>query len=346
MKINEALKKVIASQNLSDAEMLSVMRDVMSGRTTDAQNAGFLVGMQIKGPDVIEITAAARVMRELAIPVAVQDRSNLLDTCGTGGSGSNTFNISTGSALVAAVAGARVAKHGNRGATSKSGSADVLEAAGVSLDLRAEQVAACVDSIGVGFMFAPAHHSAMRHVMSARKELGVRTIFNLLGPLTNPARAVNQVMGVYDSELIEPLVEVLRGLGGRNILVVAAEDGLDEISCSAATHVGELRDGEVFQYKVTPEDFGIKRSKDCVELQVNSPKESLKLLKSALTYSHEGAGDIVALNAGAAIYVANLSSDLAAGVEKAKKILASGLAMEKLTELVNFTQSVAVKNSQ
>lgn len=346
MQINEAIKKVIASQSLNDAEMLSVMRDVMSGRTTDAQNAGFLVGMQIKGPDVVEITAAARVMRELAVPVSVQDRSNLLDTCGTGGSGSNTFNISTASALVAAVAGARVAKHGNRSASSKSGSADVLEAAGVSLDLSAAQVAACVDSIGVGFMFAPAHHSAMKHVAPARKELGVRTIFNLLGPLTNPARAVNQVMGVYDSELIEPLVEVLRGLGARNILVVAAEDGLDEISCSAATHVGELREGEIFQYIVTPEEFGIKQRKDYFELQVSSPEESLKLLKSALTYSHEGAGDIVALNAGAAIYVANLSSDLAAGVEQAKKILASGLAMEKLTELVNFTQTAAIKNLQ
>ena len=202
MEITEAIKKVIASQSLNDEEMLSVMRGVMGGRTTDAQNAGFLVGMQIKGPNVVEISAAARVMRELAVPVSVQDRSNLLDTCGTGGSSSNTFNISTASALVAAVAGARVAKHGNRGASSKSGSADVLEAAGVALSLSAEKVAECVDSIGVGFMFAPAHHSAMKHVMTARKELGVRTIFNLLGPLTNPARAVNQVMGVYDPALI------------------------------------------------------------------------------------------------------------------------------------------------
>ena len=338
MEITEAIKKVIASQSLNDEEMLSVMRGVMGGRTTDAQNAGFLVGMQIKGPNVVEISAAARVMRELAVPVSVQDRSNLLDTCGTGGSSSNTFNISTASALVAAVAGARVAKHGNRGASSKSGSADVLEAAGVALSLSAEKVAECVDSIGVGFMFAPAHHSAMKHVMTARKELGVRTIFNLLGPLTNPARAVNQVMGVYDPALIEPLVEVLRDLGGRNILVVAAEDGLDEISYSSATRIGELRDGKVFKYKVTPEDFGITRRTDYTELQVSNPEESLNLLKNALTYSHKGAGDIVALNAGAAIYVANLASDLTAGVNKAKEILVSGAAIEKLTELVNFTK--------
>ncbi len=263
-----------------------------------------------------------------------------VDTCGTGGSGSNKFNVSTASALVAACAGAKVAKHGNRGATSNSGSADVLEAAGVNLLLSAEDVAATIEQLGIGFMFAPAHHSAMKHVITARKEIGVRTVFNLLGPLTNPAGAPNQVIGVFDAAWIPSLLEVLKELGSSHVLIVAAEDGLDEISLAATSTVGELRDGKISQYSIEPADFGIERYADYSMLQIGSAEESLVMLKDALGNRNQAAADIVALNAGAAIYAANLTDDLAAGVAKAQGILHSGVALAKLERLAEFTQSL------
>ncbi len=338
MDIKTAIQRVMSEQDLNSDEMIAVMRDIMSGQTTDAQNAAFLVGLQMKGVKASEVLGGATVMRELSTKVAVSDRSHLVDTCGTGGSGSNKFNVSTASALVAAAAGAKVAKHGNRGATSKSGSADVLEAAGVNLAMTAEQVGQAIDELGVGFMFAPAHHSAMKHVITARKEISVRTVFNLLGPLTNPAGAPNQILGVYDSGWIGIILEVLRDLGSEHVLVVAADDGLDEISLSAMTYVGELKDGKITEYSVKPEDFGLASYPDYSMLQINSAEESLAMLRQALTYEHKAAGDIVALNAGAAIYAANLADTLAAGVDKAKEVLVSGAALNKLEELAAFSQ--------
>lgn len=340
MDIRTAIKQVTSGGDLQRDEMIAVMRDIMSGATTDAQNAGFLVGLQMKGVKAAEILGGATVMRELATPVQVTSRDKLVDTCGTGGSGSNKFNVSTASAFVAAAAGAKVAKHGNRGATSKSGSADVLEAAGVNLGMSAADVGRAIDTIGVGFMFAPAHHSAMKHVITARKEIGVRTVFNLLGPLTNPASAPNQVMGVFDKQWIPALLEVLQQLGSQHVLIVAAEDGLDEISIAAATQVGELKDGVISHYTVTPEDFGIQRQATIDMLRIDSAAASLALLKQALTYSHQAAGDIVALNAGAAIYAAGITSTLAAGVAQARAVLGSGAALAKLDALVKFSQSL------
>jgi anthranilate phosphoribosyltransferase len=341
MDIKTAIAKVTSLQDLSTAEMTVVMSDIMSGNTTDAQNAGFLVGLQMKGAKAAEILGGATVMRELATSVSIADKSFLVDTCGTGGSGSNTFNVSTAAALVASAAGAKVAKHGNRGATSKSGSADVLEAAGVNLGLAAQGVAKCIEEIGVGFMFAPAHHSAMKHVIAARKEIGVRTVFNLLGPLTNPAAAPNQVMGVYDADLIPVLLEVLKSLGSKHVLIVAAEDGLDEISIAAPTSVGELKDGVITHYSVKPADFNIDTYANYHSLQISSPEESLEMLKNALSNTNKAAADIVALNAGAAIYVAGKADSLADGVQKAQAILVSGDALLKLEKLVALSNSLA-----
>jgi anthranilate phosphoribosyltransferase len=339
MDIKAAIAQLMQGQSLSGESMIEVMHAIMSGATTDAQNAAFLIALQMKGPSVEEVFGGATVMRELATKVPLANREFLVDTCGTGGSGSNKFNVSTASALVAACAGARVAKHGNRGASSKSGSADVLEAAGVALGLSADVVARCIDEIGVGFMFAPAHHSAMKHVIAARKEIGVRTIFNVLGPLTNPAGAPNQVMGVYAASWIPLLIDVLRRLGSEHVLIVAADDGLDEISIAADTHVGELRNGELLEYIVSPEEFGMKRRESMDTLRIESPGESLILLRAALNYSHEDAGDIVALNAGAAIYVAGVEGSLVEGVTRAQAILRSGDALAKLDALASFTQA-------
>ena len=311
----------------------------MSGNSTDAQNAAFLVGLQMKGVKAAEIFGGATVMRELATSVEVPQSPNLVDTCGTGGSGSNKFNVSTASAIVAACAGAKVAKHGNRGATSKSGSADVLEAADVNLMLDPIHVASAIVKVGVGFMFAPAHHSAMKHVITARKEIGVRTVFNLLGPLTNPASAPNQIIGVFDAEWIPALLEVLKELGSNHVLIVAADDGLDEISIASNSTVGELKDGAITIYNISPEDFGIKRYENYDMLKISSAEESLAMLRQALTYENKAAGDIVALNAGAAIYAANLTEDLNAGVQKAKQVLNAGVAIDKLDELAKFTHS-------
>ena len=339
MDIKAAIAQLMHGQSLSGESMIEVMHAIMSGATTDAQNAAFLIALQMKGPSVEEVFGGATVMRELATKVPLANREFLVDTCGTGGSGSNKFNVSTASALVAACAGARVAKHGNRGASSKSGSADVLEAAGVALGLSADVVARCIDEIGVGFMFAPAHHSAMKHVIAARKEIGVRTIFNVLGPLTNPAGAPNQVMGVYAASWIPLLIDVLRRLGSEHVLIVAADDGLDEISIAADTHVGELRNGELLEYIVSPEEFGMKRRESMDTLRIESPGESLILLRAALNYSHEDAGDIVALNAGAAIYAAGVEGSLVEGVTRAQAILRSGDALAKLDALASFTQA-------
>ena len=341
MNIREAIKRVTSAEDLDKAEMIDVMRDIMTGETTDAQNAAFLVGLQMKGVKADEMLGGATVMRELSTKVNVEPSPHLVDTCGTGGSGSNKFNVSTASAIVAACAGAKVAKHGNRGATSKSGSADVLEAAGVKLDASPNVIAKAIEQVGVGFMFAAAHHSAMKHVITARKEIGVRTVFNLLGPLTNPAGAPNQIIGVFDPAWIVPLLEVLKDLGSEHVLIVSAEDGLDEISISAKTHVGELKAGEISSYTVSPSDFPIAEYDNYHMLQIETAEESLVMLRDALAGRNSAAADIVALNAGAAIYAANLTEDLVSGVSRAKEILQSGLAVEKLDELVQFTQAAA-----
>ncbi len=338
MDIREAIRYVTSGNDLEKKQMISVMRNIMLGQTTDAQNAAFLVGLQMKGVKSDELLGGAAVMRELSTKVNVEPGPYLVDTCGTGGSGSNKFNVSTAAAIVAASAGARVAKHGNRGATSTSGSADVLEAAGVRLTLEAEQVAKAIEQIGVGFMFAPAHHSAMKHVIAARKEIGVRTIFNLLGPLTNPAGSPNQIIGVFDPVWIPIFLEVLRELGSNHVMIVSADDGLDEISIASETQVGELKGGKVTTYTISPIDFGIEQYPDCSSLQINSAEESLVMLKQAFANENQAAAEIVALNAGAAIYVANLCEDLLAGVTKAREVLESGIAQEKLDQLVQFTQ--------
>mgnify|MGYP006188445383 CR=1 FL=1 len=340
MTIKEALARLVERQNLSEAEMIEVMREVMSGVATPAQIGAFLVALRMKSETLDEITGAARVMRELATPVAIQ-ADNLVDTCGTGGDGANLFNISTAAAFVVAAAGGKVAKHGNRSVSSSTGSADVLEAAGVNLNMSPERVARCVEALGVGFMFAPAHHSAMKHAIGPRKELGMRTIFNMLGPLTNPAGVKRQVVGVFNKALCRPLAEVLARLGSEHVLVVHAEDHLDEISLAARTYVAELRDGAVSEYTVAPDDFGLQ-ARSMLGLQVTNAQESLALIQDALgkrkgQHAAEAA-DVIALNAGAALYVSGVARSLAEGVAVAEDIIASGLANEKLKELAEFSQ--------
>jgi anthranilate phosphoribosyltransferase len=335
--IQTAIKSMIARQDLSGDDMTSVMRQIMTGECTPAQIGGFLVGLHMKGETVDEISAAAKVMRELATRVEV-DTDRLVDTAGTGGDSSGSFNISTASALVAAAAGARVAKHGNRSMTSKSGSADVLEAAGVKLDIPPEKVAACINSVGVGFMFAPAHHGAMKHAIGARKELAVRTVFNVLGPLTNPAGAPNQVIGVFHADLVELMANVLKQLGSRHVMVVHAEDGMDEISISAPTRVAELKSGEVRCYTLTPADFGMQTA-SLDELRVGSAEESLAMIRAVFADNPGPARDIVCLNSGAAIYVAGCADSLAAGVEAAQAAISSGEAAEVLQNLVTETNA-------
>jgi len=332
MDIQTAIKVMIARQDLTGDEMTTVMRQIMTGECTPSQIGGFLVGLHMKGESVDEISAAARVMRELATRVEVDDE-HLVDTAGTGGDSSGSFNISTASALVAAAAGARVAKHGNRSMTSNSGSADVLEAAGVKLDISPEKVGECVERVGVGFMFAPAHHGAMKHAIGARKELAVRTVFNVLGPLTNPAGAPNQVIGVFHPELVELMANVLKQLGSRHVMVVHAEDGMDEISISAPTRVAELKDGEVSSYRITPTDFGMETA-SLDTLRVGSAEESLAMIRAVFADQSGPARDIVCLNAGAAIYVAGCADSLAAGIEVAASAISSGKAAEVLDNLV------------
>lgn len=338
MNIQAAINHVIEGGSLSTEQMVSVMRRIMTGECTDAQIAGFLVALRIKGETVEEITGAATVMRELATPVAVSG-DHLVDIVGTGGDGASIFNVSTASTFVAAAAGAQVAKHGNRSVSSKSGAADLLEAAGVRLDLSPEEVARCVAAVGVGFMFALNHHSAMKHAITARKELATRTIFNLLGPVTNPAAVKNQLLGVFSKHWLRPIAEVLRDLGSEHIVVVHSADGLDEISIAAETFVCELKDGEISEYTLTPEQFGIDRG-NLAALKVTDATQSLALIKGLLAGEAGPASDIVALNAGAAIYAANIASSIEQGVLMAQDILSAGLAAEKLKELAQVTQTM------
>jgi len=335
MDIQSALKKVIEHQDLTEAEMGEVMQQIMTGQATQSQIGGFLVALRMKGETVDEIAGAASVMRKLATPVTI-NVDHLVDTCGTGGDGANTFNISTTCAFVVAAAGGNVAKHGNRSVSSSSGSADVLEAAGVKLDVTPEQVARCVETIGVGFMFAPMHHSAMKHAIGPRKEMAVRTIFNLLGPLTNPAGADSQVMGVYSKEWVRPVAEVLQRLGSRHVMVVHAADGLDEISIAAETFVAEVKDGKVIEYTITPEQFNLTRM-PLTSIAADGVESSLAIVQSVLANEPGPAADIVALNAGAAIYVAGLADTLSQGIEMAQDAIGSGVAKDKLAELVNMS---------
>ena len=337
MDMPGAIKAVTERRNLSSTEMTEVMRTIMTGEATPAQIGGFLVGLRMKGETIDEITAAAQVMRSLATKVTVQV-DHLVDTCGTGGDASSTFNISTSSALVVAAAGGHVAKHGNRSITSKSGSADVLEAAGVNLELTPEQVAQCIKQVGVGFMFAPRHHGAMKHAIGPRREMGVRTLFNVLGPLTNPADAPNQVLGVFSDQLLEPLAQVMHKLGSRHVMVVHSEDGMDEISISAPTHVAELKNDKVSRYIIKPEDFGFARG-NLKELTVDSAQQSLGMIRLVFDGHTGPARDIVVLNAGAAIYVAGLAKDMAEGVQQAQAAIDSGAATKKLNALVKLSQS-------
>ena len=339
MDMQTAMRAVTERHNLSADAMRAVMRLIMTGAATPAQIGGFLVGLRMKGETVEEIAGAAEVMRELATRINVSG-PHLVDTCGTGGDGVHTFNISTAAAFVVAAAGGRVAKHGNRSVSSKSGSADVLEAAGVSLELTPEQVARCVNEIGVGFLFAPKFHAAMKHAIGPRREMGVRTVFNLLGPLTNPAGAPNQVIGVFSAHWVEPLAEVLQKLGSEHVLVVHAEDGMDEISIGAPTRVAELKDGQVRVFTIQPEQFGFARG-DIKRLAVTGPTESLAIIQGVLVNEPGPARDIVALNAGAAIYAAGLAPDLPAGVKTAQTVLVNGAARRKLEALVTLSKKLA-----
>jgi anthranilate phosphoribosyltransferase len=341
MDIGEGIERVVDGKHLSREQMSDVMRQVMSGGAGDAQIGALLVALRMKGETIEEITGAAEVMRELATPVEVH-ASNLIDTCGTGGDGANLFNVSTASAFVAAAAGAHVAKHGNRSVSSSTGSADVLEAAGVNLAVNAEQVGRAIEHVGVGFMFAPAHHGAMKHAIGPRKALGLRTIFNMLGPMTNPAGVKRQVLGVFNASLCRPLAEVLQNLGSEHVMVVHASDGLDELSIAADSHVAELKNDSISEYTVNPQDLGLKLS-SLSGLEVSSAEESFSLIKQVFSNENSEvvrkASDIIALNAGAAIYVAGLTQDLAAGVRMAEDAIASGAAAEKLSALAQFTQA-------
>jgi len=334
MKIQTALQTVLDKKDLSRSDMRSVMRLILSGEATDSQIAGFLIALRCKGESIDEIIAATEVMRELVNPVAIQGK-HLVDTCGTGGDGANTFNISTTCAFVVAAAGGTVAKHGNRSVSSSSGSADVLEAAGIDLNCSAEQVIRCVNQIGVGFLFAQKHHGAMKHVLAPRKEMGVRTLFNLLGPLANPANTPNQVIGVFAVQWLEPLAETLKVLGSEHVLLVSADDGLDELSIACESTVVELHNGEITSYRIHPEQFGLQRS-DLSTLAVSNAQDSLRMVRSVLDNQAGPALDIVVLNAGAAIYAANLTDNLASGIAKAQAVIASGAAKEKFQALIDF----------
>ena len=360
ISIRDYLEPILQRQDLTAAQMTALMQQIMSGQLTSAQIAGLLIALRMKGETVTEITAAARVMRALCTPVNASV-DYLVDTCGTGGDGLKTFNISTTSSLVAAAGGARVAKHGNRSVSSRSGSADVLQAAGVNVQLNAEQVARCIDVLGVGFLFAPQHHQAMKHAISPRKDLGVYTLFNLLGPLTNPASAPNQLLGVYDRRWLLPMAQVLRELGSRHVMVVHADVGLDEISPTGITAVAELKHGDIIEYQLTPEELGLN-SMPLAAMQVASVEESLAMMQGVLAYrdvkadqapkrhGHHGrarsaanmtAVNSVLLNAGATLYVAGCAQSLKDGVAMAEDALTAGLAKEKFQNLIEMTQMIA-----
>ncbi|SFB99795.1 anthranilate phosphoribosyltransferase [Marinospirillum celere] len=338
MDMKAALDRVTKQQDLTREEMRDVMQLIMTGEATQAQMGGFLVGLRMKGETVDEITAAAEVMRSLATPVTI-DSERLVDIVGTGGDGANLFNVSTCTSFVVAAAGGQVAKHGNRSVSSSSGSADLLEAAGVHLGIDPEAVARCVEELGVGFMFAPAHHSAMKHAIGPRKEMGIRTLFNILGPLTNPAGAHYQLLGVYTPELVRPLAEVLQQLGLKHALVVCSEESLDEISIAGPTRVAECRPDEILEYVIQPEDFGLERQ-PLDSLKVETAQESLELIRKLLNNEQGPALNMVLLNAGAALYAADIADSIIEGVALAQDAVASGQAAEKLKALVNFTQAL------
>jgi len=337
MNLPLALETLLAGHDLSPRDMRKIMRAIMTGAATPAQIGAFLIALRAKGETVDEVAAAAEVLREMAVNVEVAG-AHVIDTCGTGGDGAHTFNISTAAAFVVAAAGGQVAKHGNRSVSSACGSADVLEAAGVNLNLTPQQVQACIAQTGIGFLFAQRHHGAMKHAIGPRQEIGVRTLFNLLGPLSNPANAPHQLLGVYAPRWVEPMARVLQKLGSRHVLVVSAEDGLDEISIASPTFVAELKDGEVSAYTLTPEQFGIPRT-SLQTLGVNTAQESLSIMLSVLAGQPGPAADIVALNAGAAIYAADLTESLEAGITQARTILESGEGKRKLEQLAEFSRT-------
>ncbi|MFP4129732.1 MAG: anthranilate phosphoribosyltransferase [Halorhodospira sp.] len=339
MDLQTALRRVTDRQDLAGDEMTEVMRTIMTGGATPAQIGGFLVGMRMKGETVDELAAAARVMRELADPVRADGLSGLVDTCGTGGDAQGTLNVSTAAAFVAAAGGAPVAKHGNRSVSGSSGSADLLEMAGANLGLSRDAVGECLRRTGVGFLFAPAHHSAMRHAVGPRREVGVRSLFNLLGPLTNPAGARRQLLGVFGAEWVRPVAEVLRELGSEHVLVVHAEDGLDEISIAAPTRVAELRDGEVREYTLTPRELGLREA-PLHETTVAGASDSLAMIRAAFAGERIAASELIAANAGAALYVAGRAGDLPAGVAQARELMAAGDAARTVERFVAATQEL------
>jgi len=335
----EALARIIDRGEIQHDEMVSLMRQIMRGEVSPVMISAIVIGLRVKRESIGEISAAAEVMRELATRVEIENRQNLVDTCGTGGDSLHTFNISTAAAFVAAAAGARVAKHGGRSVSSKSGSADVLESFGINLNQTPQQVAQGISQIGVGFMFAPNYHSAMKYAAPVRRELGVRTLFNILGPLTNPAGAENQVIGVFHADLVGIVARVLQQLGSHHVMVVHGEDGLDEITIAGKTRIGELKNGEVSEYTIRPEDFGMKVS--AIEtIQVQDSDQSKALLQSVLDNQPGPALDIVLLNAGAAIYVSGVADTLKQGVIRARAAVESGAAKEKLRQLVEITHQV------
>lgn len=333
----EALQRTIEHREIFHDEMLHVMRMIMSGEMSPVMMAALITGLRVKKETIGEITAAAQVMREFSTKVNVADKTHLVDIVGTGGDGSHTFNISTCSMFVAAAAGAKVSKHGGRSVSSKSGSADVLEALGININLQPDAIAKCIEEVGVGFMFAPNHHPAMKNVAPVRRELGVRTIFNILGPLTNPASAPNILMGVFHPDLVGIQVRALQRLGAEHALVVYGKDGMDEVSLGAATVVGELRNGEITEYEIHPEDFGVAMASNRA-LRVETPEQSMKMLKGVLDKEPGAARDIVVLNAGAALYAANVAESMKAGIELARKAIDSGAAKGKLEQLVSTTK--------
>ena len=338
--IAEAIQRTVEHREIFHDEMLHLMRQIMRGELTPAQIAGFIVGLRVKKETVGEIAAAAQVMREFATMVPLKDQHHVVDVVGTGGDGAHTFNISTAATFVAAAAGAKVAKHGNRSVSSRSGSADVLEALGARLELAPQQIAHCVESVGVGFMFAPSHHPAMKHAAAVRKELGVRTIFNILGPLTNPAGAQNQLMGVFHTDLVGIQTRVLQRLGARHVMVVYGRDGLDEISISGETLVGELVNGEIREYELHPSQFGLE-AYDRRAIQVNSVEESKQMILAVLENQPGPALNIVVLNAGAALSVAGVARSMVDGIERARKAIAKGEAKQKLDDFLAFTNKHA-----
>ncbi len=336
----EALQRTIEHREIFHDEMLHLMRLIMNGELSPVMTASIITGLRVKKETIGEITAAAQVMREFSTKVHVKDATHMVDIVGTGGDGANTFNISTCSMFVAAAAGAKVSKHGGRGVSSKSGSADVMEALGIHINLKPEQIAQCIADVGIGFMFAPNHHPAMKNVAPVRKELGVRTIFNILGPLTNPAGAPNILMGVFHPDLVGIQVRALQRLGAEHALVVYGRDGMDEVSLGAATLVGELKNGQITEYEIHPEDFGLPMASNRA-LKVETPEQSREMLIGVLKGEPGAAQDIVCLNAGVALYAANVADSIQAGIAKARAAIASGAALAKLEQVVTRTHALA-----